>query len=482
MTNTVDWVSFFFGAMRIGAVLIPINTWLKADEIGYILRKAGAQHLVMQDRFRQVDFTDLLAEIVPEWVGARAGDLHSAGFPRLRNVVVLRRSPDRQRQPNAIDYEDLLAEPGEGRELADQLAQSVRPTDLGFVMFSSGSTGFPKGVMLEQWGLVTNGLLHSRRLGVTEHDRYFSSMPFFHAGGCIWGLMTVVSQGATLVFTEANDGRLAAELLERERCTINFVGPSPIYYGMAAALEDHPRRFDSIWLGIAADPDLYAAFRKIFGVTNFLSPYGMTELYGAAILTGREDSAGRQQGGWGKPLDGVELRLVDPETGLEVPPGSIGEICLRGLVMRGYYDLPDETSSAIDAKGWMHTLDLGVMDEQGYVRYVGRIKAMLKVGGESVAAEEVEAVVRQFPGVAEAAVIGVPNRRMGELPRAYVVQLPKAEVDVGELRAWCSHRLARFKVPADFIVVEALPMTGSNKVDRAALVRMDRGAGADNVN
>jgi fatty-acyl-CoA synthase len=306
-------------------------------------------------------------------------------------------------------------------------------------------------------------------------------MPFFHGGGSIWGLMTMLAQGGTLVFTETNDGETAAKLIVENECTATM-GVPPNFYGMFEVMDREQQRITSV-RAAASGGQLLEDMRERLGPVEFtFSPYGMTELYGPAVLTDVDDSEELRAEGWIRPLDGQEMRVIDPATGDDVEPGGIGEIRMRGLAMLGYYHLPQQTATTIDPDGWVHSEDLVAFREGGYIRYVGRMKAMLKVGGENVAVEEVEGIVRAFPGVVEACVIGVPDAKKGELPRAYVVSAKDATIDRDELDAFCSERLARYKVPRDYLIVESIPMTGSGKPDRAAIIAQDaEAAGLEHI-
>ncbi len=313
MTNLVEWVYSYYGALRIGAVVVPVNTFLKAEEIAYILRKSGARHLIMLDRFRKIDFTEVLKQMAPQWPASTAGHLASPTLTELRNVVLLNRSGEAG-TPAAYDWEQLVSTSAQYNELADEMTARSQPDDLALIKFTSGSTGFPKGAMLEQWGVVTNGMLHTRRLGITDKDKWFSMMPLFHAGGSVWGLMTMVSRGGTLIFTEANDGQLAARLMDEEGATC-VTGVGPMLHDMFDAIRSQGRKYTKIWLSVAADPSLVPNVRNMLGATNLYNAYGMTEVYGPAALVAREDSPARQEAGEGRPLDGQELRVVDPATG-----------------------------------------------------------------------------------------------------------------------------------------------------------------------
>jgi len=474
MTNLVEWICTYFGALRIGAVLVPVNTFLKSDEVAYVLRRSGARHLIVLDRFRKASFLDLLTEIAPEWPTSKAGQLDCKVLPDLRNVVVFGRDSPFKGE-NAYDWTQLATTSEDAAALTNELVASVKPEDLALVTFTSGSTPFPKGAMLQQWGVITNGMLHTRRLGITDQDKWFTMMPFFHVGGSIWGLWSVISRGGTLVFTEAKDGEQAARLLDEEKCTVFFARPA--LPDICATLDEHPRTYDSIRLARHQEAKVEQIQSKL-GIKHFWSAYGQAELYGgAAVLSSEEAGLPLIIEEWTKPLDGQEIAVVDPATGESVAPGGTGEIWVRGLTMLGYFDEPYETTQSIDAGGWMHTQDLGQRHENGeYFRYVGRLKAMLKVGGEDVAVEEVEELIRHFPGVADVAVIGIPDERYGEVPRAYIIATKGGTIETAELITWCTKRSARFKVPRSIIVIDELPRTASGKVDRAALIRQDREA------
>lgn len=468
MTNLVEWVVSYFACLRIGAVVVPVSTRLQPEEVAYILKKSRVRHLVMLDRFRQNDLCALLAKVVPEWPGSVPGELASEALPELRNVVVLHRaSPAR---PDAFDWTVVCGGAGtQWERMGQRTAGAIRPEDVALIKFTSGSTGFPKGVVLEQWGIVTNALLHGRRLRVTGQDRWFSMNPFFHAGGSVWGLMTMTVVGGTLVFTEANDGPTGIRLLKKENCTAMTSG-RPIAHDLHAALLESPGKIGGIRCTFYWGEDVCELMTEDFGVEKYFAHYGMTELYGPAIISDLDDPVERQHAWWAKPLDGVEFRVVDPRTGAVIRSG-IGEAHSRGLAARGYFDAPEESARLIDQDGWVHSQDLVEVDATGFMRFVGRMKLMLKVGGENVAIEEVENVVRRCPGVLEVGIIGVEDARMTEVPLAYVQLEKGTPTGEAELRRWCTERLARYKIPRDFVFVDGFPMTGSQKIDRAALAR-----------
>ncbi|MFT3966779.1 MAG: AMP-binding protein [Sphingobium sp.] len=471
MTNRLEWIISAFAAERLGAAVVPINTFLKPPEVRYCIAQSGARHLIMLDRFRKLDMPEMLAGIAPAFGAATApGGFHDPALPDLRNIVLFAR--EGLRHPGAFDWDDLEAvgagERGGWLAAADRMAEAVTPDDLMMVKYTSGSTGFPKGVMLQQGGFVAVGLLHGRRAGMAREDVYFSMMPFFHAGGSMYGQMSMLPIGGTLVFTEAFDVDLAIRLIEAERPTI-FVS----VLGKEVVMEAHARGlvFPSIRLGHAHN----AAARTVMPNAAYaFSPFGLTETYGPASLTGPGDPADKQMVTGGRPLPGNEIRVVDPATGETLRPGEVGEAWIRGNLMLGYWNKPEETARAMDADGWLHSEDLVTIDAQGYVRYVGRLKLMAKVGGENVSLEEVEKVMATHEAVTHCAAVSVADARKMEAVRLYVIRRTDISVCGEELRDWLKPRLAHFKIPREIVFVPELPRLHNGKLDRMTLSRWSR--------
>jgi fatty-acyl-CoA synthase len=470
MTNTPEWVVSWLAIMRLGAVVVPVNTFLKPAEVAYVIAQSAARHLLMLDAFRKLRLPDMLGEICAEFASSQhPGFLKSEALPDLRNVAVFNRGGSRH--AGAFDLGELEASgarDNEAREWAGRMQREACGADLGMIKYTSGSTGFPKGVMLEQGGIVANGTLHSRRIGVDGSDVYFSMMPFFHAGGSIWGLMTMMSNGGTLVFTEAFNPQQAIDLLEAERPTVWISVLSKEVCELAVQQE---RKFDSVRIGdISSD----LARQVLPNATFAFRPFGLTECYGPAAVTSPADSSERRNTTCGRMLEGNELRVVDPDTGLHLGPGETGEAWVRGNVMRGYWNDPQQTARALTADGWLRTEDLVRVDEEGYVTYVGRLKLMLKVGGENVSIEELERVISSHEAVAACATVGVADARKGEAVRAYVTLRPRQTLQAQALHAWLESRLARFKMPREIIFVDALPRLANGKLDRVCLGRWAR--------
>ena len=458
MTNTLEWVVSAFAAMRIGAAIVPVNTFLKPPEIRYFIQQSGARHLVMLDSFRKLNMPALLTEICPEATAPREpGFTFSPELPDLRNIVLFGRSGGELACAHAFDVLAAEARP-ELHALADRMEAQVRPSDLGMVKYTSGSTAFPKGVMLEQGGIVANGVLHAGRMWARTSDIYFSMMPFFHAGGSIYGLMTMLLNGGTLVFTEAFDAEVAADLIASEQATIivTMLGAEIIQAALAKG-----RVFSSVRVGSVTDE----ASRKVMpNVASCFAAFGLTESYGPAALSSYRPGEIRTPAG--RVMPGNEYRVVDPATGLDVAPGQPGEGWFRGNMARGYWNKPEETARAFDKDGWFHSEDLVTIDAEGDVTWLGRLKLMLKVGGENVSIEEVERVAAGHDAVMECCAVGVADKRKGEAVRLYVTLTPGHVLADDELRDWLKPRLAHFKLPRDIIFLERLPRLGSGKVDR----------------
>ncbi len=458
MTNAVEWVVAALAAVRIGAALVPVNTFLKPPEIKYFMEQSGARHLVMIDHFRALNMPALFAEICPQAAEpSLPGHFFSPQLPDMRNIVLFSRSGGTM--PGAHDFAALAQ--SKDFALADQMAQAVRPCDLAMIKYTSGSTAFPKGVMLEQGGIVANGVLHARAMTAGADDVYFSMMPFFHAGGSIYGLMTMLLNGGTLVFTEAFNADLAADLVHSERVTIfvTMLGDEVVQAGLAKGMV-----FDSVRVaGLAND----AARRAMPNVTSCFAAFGLTETYAPAFLSSFTPQTGPPPGA--RILAGNECRVVDPDSGEDVAPGAPGEAWLRGNVARGYWNKPAETAKAFGSDGWFRSEDLVTIDAEGHLKWIGRLKLMLKVGGENVSIEEIERVVMEHDGVAACGVIGMADPRKGEAVRAYVQLNPGKTLSEADLRAWLKPRLAHFKMPREVIFIESFPRLGSGKIDRVTM-------------
>lgn len=466
MTNSVDMATVFYAALRLGVMVVPMNTFLGPEEAARELAHARPRCLVMQDRFRQRDYLEALGEMCPEWPQSRGGVLSSRRLPELRTVVVAPRA-DGATPPGALSLEDV-ERAGDRLDNVDQ----ARPDDVAALFYTSGTTRRPKGVLLEQWGIVTKTLLLAERLRLGADDRMFTSMPFFHVGGCLQALFRLPLLGGTLVFMEAHEPEREIDLMVRERCTVNY-SLFAILHDQVDLLKRTGRRLDlRMTMAVGASA---ADLRAHMGARLLFTGWGLSEGYSIQACCTVDDAVELQDESAGLPLPGIEIRVVDPTTGRNVAAGEIGEAWVRGTVMRGYWEEPELTRQTIDADGWLHSGDLVRRRADGRVRYEGRLKAMLKVDGENVSPAELEAVIRSLPGVDECTVVAAPHPRSGEVPVAFVVPERGVAIDAGAVTKACAERLARFKIPRAVEVLDAMPLLpATSKVDRLALAARAR--------
>jgi acyl-CoA synthetase (AMP-forming)/AMP-acid ligase II len=462
--NCAEWVIAALGAVGAGALLVPLNTRFKGAEAAYILRQSGARMLFTVDGFLGNDYPALLDEAVA------AGDR----VPDLERVVILRRGDDGPGPTTAkgdpvVAWDVFLQEGGAcSADVAAGRTASITSGDLSDLVFTSGTTGHPKGVMTTHGQTLRTFATWSEIVGLRHGDRYLIVNPFSHTFGYKAGILACLMTGATMVPEPVFDVGLLVERIEQEHITV-LPGPPTIFQSML----DHPDRksFDLSSLrlvvtGAAVVPvELVRGLWSDLGIETVLTAYGLTEATGTVTMCRRGDSAEVISGTSGRAIPDVDVRIIDPD-GTERPRGDAGEIVVRGYnVMRGYFNEPDGSDEAIDADGWLHTGDVGTMDPAGNVTITDRLKDMYVCGGFNVYPAEVEAVLRLHPSVEQVAVVGIPDRRMGEVGLALVVAAGDAPDDLeGELVAWARQRVANYKVPHRVLLVDSLPANASGKV------------------
>ncbi len=463
--NCAEWIVAALGAVGAGAVVVPLNTRYKGAEAAYILRASGATVLFTVQGFLGTDYPALLAEALS--VGE--------SLPDLRQVVVVRTDDGPPAAPDGLGcpvvaWDAFLAGAAEV-DPADAAARTtaVAPDDLCDLVFTSGTTGNPKGVMTTHAQTLRTFATWATVVGLAEGDRYLIVNPFFHTFGYKAGILACLMTGATMVPEPVFDVDVLVGRIAEERISV-LPGPPTVFQSIL----DHPRRealdlstLRLVVTGAAVVPvALVEALWSDLGIDTVLTAYGLTEATGTVTMCRRGDSAEVISGTSGRAIPDVEVRIVDAE-GAEVPAGEPGEIVVRGYnVMAGYFEDPEATAAAIDADGWLHTGDIGTMDAAGNVDITDRLKDMYVSGGFNVYPAEVEAVLRAHPGVAQVAVVGVPDHRMGEVGLAVVVPAPGADPAVlaGELPEWAKGQLANFKVPRRVVCADVLPTNASGKV------------------
>jgi fatty-acyl-CoA synthase len=471
-TNVPEWALIQMAAGKIGAVLVTVNTNYRASELEYVLRQGDVATLVMIGHYRDNNFLDSLYTIAPELREVREpsfDELRSANLPALKRVVFIGSGS----QPGLLPYAQMLAM---GERVTDKALRarqsSVTPQDVAQMQFTSGTTGFPKGIRMTHHGMVNNGHLTLARLGAGPGDRFVSPMPFFHVSGSVFSLLGPLAAGATLVPLTSFDAAKQLELIATERGTHSMGVPT-----MLIAMLNHPRfsEFDlsslrKIGSGGSPVPVSLMEEVKTRMDTDVWLIYGMTESSCTITFSLAHDPFELKAGTVGPPLSHVAAKVADPQTGEPVGFGERGELCARGfLVMKDYYNMPDKTAETIDADGWLHSGDLATMNAQGYINIVGRVKDMVIRGGENIFPAEIEAFLMRHPKIAEAQVVGVPDVFMGEELVALLRVKLDEQTDEAEMRQYCRANISRQKVPKYFRFVTEFPLTASGKVKKFEL-------------
>lgn len=465
MGNNAAWVSLFWGAAIIGAVTVPVNTRFKSAELGFCLKQADVKALFLEGQFLNIDFVSFLREAEP----AVEGSLPGANLPLLRHVVVMG-----DNVPKAALHWKSQFKPLEKTvdEAAFQAAvKAVTPDDLLLIQFTSGTTAYPKGVMLTHTNMLRNAWAAGQRLGVVAEDRYFNCRPFYHVAGTTLSLLVALTYGCALVTLPTFEAGGALKLLDEERCTLTS-GNDTLFQLMMSHETFDPKKVYLRGGWVAAGPQTVRKIIDLMGAKAICVAYGLSEASPNVVLSDWREPEELRVNGLPKPHPGVEVRIAD-EAGNPLPPNTQGEIQVRGWnIMRGYYNNPEATAKTFTPDGWLKTGDLGTLNEDGRLAMIGRLKDVFRVGGENVAPAEVEEVLLAHPAVATSQVIGVPDARLGEVPAAYVTLKAGQEAKPDELIAWCKARCANFRVPRYLRVVESfesIGMTGSGKVQKNKL-------------
>ena len=457
LSSFPEWVLYLFAVTRLGAVLVPINTRFRSRELHHVLSHSGSRTLIAMGRYLGHDYTATIDEVC----GMRDGDGHYAGLPELRTLIGVRSGNCGVPHRDAVDTGELLER---GRQLRMERGAPSRaddPDDTALLFYTSGTTSFPKGVPLSHANLLPHSVKAGGLLDLKPGEKVLNLYPFFGISGGANKVLSTFGSGACLVFQDAFRPEEACDLLESEQCSV-IHGVDVHIREMVSVQKQRgagvqPDRRATIAFTAGVDADLARAMGDALGVRRFIHPYGMTETNPMILRNEIGDSFDACVKPGGRIAPTVELRVVDPATGVARAPGEEGEIVVRGpTVAKGYYNDAQATAAAF-RDGWFHSGDLGLRTEQGFVFYVGRLKDMLKVGGFNVAPQEVESFLRTHPAVEDVAVTGVPDARLGEVPVAFVKTRAGATATPEALIAWCRAHVANFKVPRAVYFVEALP-------------------------
>jgi len=473
--NVPDWLTFMFATARIGAVLVTINTLYRSFELEYVLRQADMKALVVIDSFRDHDYLETLYELVPELRTCQRGHLQSAKFPQLRSVIYI----GQEKHRGMYNTRELLVL---GRQTDDQGLTAAKAGlsahDVINMQYTSGTTGFPKGVMLSHYNILNNGYYIGERQKFGPQDRLCLPVPLFHCFGCVLGVMAALCHGTTLVPLEVFDPLMVLAAIQKEKCTAVYGVPT-----MFIAELEHPMfdMFDlsSLRTGImAGSPCPEKAMKQVMEkmhCSEITIAYGLTEASPVITQTRTDDSLAYRVGSVGASLPQIEVKVVDPETGALCAPGQPGELCCRGYnVMKGYYNMPEQTAAAIDAEGWLHSGDQAEVDAHGYYRITGRIKDMIIRGGENIYPREIEEFLYTLEGVRDAQVVGIADDKYGEVVGAFIIRKEGSDLTEEDVQDFARSRIASYKKPKYVFFVEEFPLTASGKVQKYKLREIAR--------
>ncbi len=451
--NCAEWMLVQYATAKLGAILVNINPAYRVHELEFVLNQAGIRTLVSASTFKTSDYAAMVDEVKPK-------------CPALRDVILIGTS----------DWDGLM-EAGRTSDPAVlvDIARTLTADDPINIQYTSGTTGFPKGATLSHHNILNNGYFVGELCGYDEEDRVCVPVPFYHCFGMVMGNLAATSHGACVVIpAPAFDPKATLEAVAAERCTSLYGVPT-----MFIAVLNEPSLdgldLSTLRTGImAGSPCPVEVMKQVIerlGMGEVAICYGMTETSPVSTQTRAGDSLDRRVSTVGTVLPHLEIKIIDPETGVTVPRGVPGEFCTRGYsVMLGYWEEPDKTAEAIDAARWMHTGDLAVMDDAGYVNITGRIKDMVIRGGENIDPREIEEFLYTHPDIVDAQVIGVPDEKYGEELMAWVrLREGVPGMTAGELRAFCEGKLAHYKIPRYVHVVEEFPMTVTGKIRKVQM-------------
>ena len=471
--NVPDWTTLMFATAKIGAILVTINTNYKLAEIEYLLKNADIHTLCLVDGYRDSDYVNMIFSLVPELKEHQRGELQSEKFPELKNVVFIGQQKHRGMYNTAEIM--LLGNHVDDLEL-ESVKEKLNCHDVINMQYTSGTTGFPKGVMLSHHNILNNGYAAGECMKFTSDEKLLVCVPLFHCFGCVLAVCAIVSHGATMVFTEEFDPVMVMASVQKERCTALYGVPT-----MFISELNHPM-FDifdlsSLRTGIMAGAlcpieTMNEVMTKMH-MKDIIIVYGLTESSPGMTATRTHNSAEVRATTVGFEFPNVEVKIVDHETGEICQPGEQGEICCRGYnVMKGYYKNQEATDKAIDRDGWLHSGDLAIKTDDGFYKITGRIKDMIIRGGENIYPREIENYLYRLPQIETIEVAGVPSPKYGEAVGAFVKLKSGQKLTEEEIVDFCRGNIARFKIPKYIFFVDEFPMTASGKIQKFKLSRL----------
>jgi len=469
-TNVPDWNTVMFACARIGLVFITVNTAYKLHELEYVLRQSDMACLCIADGWRDSDYVTMVNQLVPELKTTQRGHLVSEKFPCLKNIVYV--GQQKHRGMYGINELLLLGKHCDGAEML-KIEASLDCNDVVNMQYTSGTTGFPKGVMLTHRNILNNGWGIGMNQRFSEKDIVCLPVPLFHCFGLVLGMMAALTHGATTAIVEWFDPLRVLATVQKEKCTALYGVPT-----MFIAELNHPmfKMFDlsSLRTGImAGSPCPIETMRQVIDqmyMKEVTICYGLTEASPVTTQTRYDDEIEVKVATVGRAMPGVEVTVRNPENNEECPVGVVGEICSRGYSsMKGYYKMPEATALCIDESGWLHSGDLGVQDERGLFKVTGRIKDVIIRGGENIYPKEIEDFLYTMPGIRDVQVVGIASHKYGEEVGAFVITQPGTTMGEEDVRDFCRGQIARFKIPKYVFFVDSYPLTASGKIQKYQL-------------
>lgn len=471
--NVPDWLTFFFAVAKIGGILVTVNTAYKSHELEYVLKQSDMSSLAIIDGFQDSNYIDMIYDLIDELKSSERGKLDSEEFPFLKNIIYIGQEKYRGMFNT---YELMLL----GKHLDDselnKVKKTVKNTDVVNMQYTSGTTGFPKGVMLTHRNILNNGFYIGERQRLTPEDRVCLPVPLFHCFGIVLGVLAILTHGSTTVMVEQFDPLVVLSSVQRERCTALYGVPT-----MFIAELNHPMfdMFDlstlrtGIMAGSNCPADTMKRVIEDMNMKEITICYGLTETSPVFVQTSFDDPFEKRVSTVGTPHPKSEVKLVDPETGEDVGINEPGEICCRGYnVMKGYYKMPDKTAEVLDEDGWLHSGDLATLDEDGYYSIIGRSKEMIIRGGENIYPREIEEFLYGLDGVRDVQVVGIPDEKYGEIVGAFIIPEEDADLTEEDVRYYSLKKIARFKVPKHVFFVDEYPLTASGKIQKYKLTEL----------
>ena len=466
-TNVPEWIITLFATAKIGAVLVTVNTNYKVYELEYLLKQSDSVAIVMIDGFKSTNYVEIINKLIPELRDSIPGELECEKLPFLKKVIYA----GEKTPAGMMNFSELyeLSKECDHQEFLD-IYENLDCHEIINMQYTSGTTGFPKGVMLTHFNIVNNGKQIGDCMKFTKDDKLCICVPFFHCFGLVLAIMASYTHGTSMIPIDAFSPIKVMKALEAEKCTAVHGVPT-----MFIAMLEHPefKTFDfshmrtGIMAGSPCPVKVMSDVVEQMNMSEITIVYGQTESSPGCTQTTTDDSLELRVSTVGRAFPGIECKIVDPETGKDLPPNTPGEFCAKGYnIMRGYYKMPEATANAIDENGWLHTGDIAVMDENGYYKITGRIKDMIIRGGENIYPKEIEEFIYTHEQVKDVQVIGVPSKAYGEEIMACIVLKDGATVTEDEIKEFVQSNMARHKVPSYVKFTDSFPMTASGKIQK----------------